>query len=485
MINLLRRISLRTQIFISMILLVFLACLLILTATFFQYQNESNDYNIFRLNRKENQLKKQIDYLVKKNNLLQKSFEVWTKHNDEFKAIIKIHNVNYSVFDLEGKPLFTSFLPLKIIANNYTLEEDFLSTILNKSDSRILESNNDEIGKFQSSYSLLKDNFGNPYGILFFPYFEDVSFSENELNTFLQSLYQIYLLMLVVAIIMAYFISKYISRSLETFREKIDQTGLLKQNEKIQLKNAPRDIASLINSYNNMIDELEKSATLLARTQREQAWQEMAKQVAHEIKNPLTPMRLTVQSFQRGFSNEDPYNEKKIEEFSQILLEQIDTMSHVANAFSDFATLPKPKLVKSDLVEITRRALEIFEGNTIKFKTSEDEIKISLDRTQWIRVTTNIVQNALQAVKQGEQPKIKVSIKKEQKNVKISFADNGIGIPKSIQSKIFEPKFTTKTKGMGLGLGIVKNIIDSHKGKIDYTTGDDGTNFVVTLKLQI
>ena len=485
MINLFRRISLRTQIFISMILLVFLACLLILTATFFQYQNESNDYNIFRLNRKENQLKKQIDYLVKKNNLLQKNFEVWTKHNDEFRAIIKIHNVNYSVFDLEGKPLFTSFLPLKIIANNYTLGEDFLSTILNKSDSRILESNNDEIGKFESSYSLLKDNFGNPYGVLFFPYFEDVSFSENELNTFLQSLYQIYLLMLVVAIIMAYFISKYISRSLETFREKIDQTGLLKQNEKIQLKNAPRDIASLINSYNNMIDELEKSATLLARTQREQAWQEMAKQVAHEIKNPLTPMRLTVQSFQRGFSNEDPYNEKKIEEFSQILLEQIDTMSDVANAFSDFATLPKPKLVKSDLVEITRRALEIFEGNTIKFKTSEDEIKISLDRTQWIRVTTNIVQNALQAVKQGEQPKIKVSIKKEQKNVKISFADNGIGIPKSIQSKIFEPKFTTKTKGMGLGLGIVKNIIDSHKGKIDYTTGDDGTNFVVTLKLHI
>ena len=485
MINLFRRISLRTQIFISMILLVFLACLLILTATFFQYQNESNDYNIFRLNRKENQLRKQINYLVIKNNLLQKSFEVWTKHNDEFRAIIKIHNVNYSVFDLEGKPLFTSFLPLKIIANNYTLEEDFLSTILNKSDSRILESNNDEIGKFESSYSLLKDNFGNPYGVLFFPYFEDVSFSENELNTFLQSLYQIYLLMLVVAIIMAYFISKYISRSLETFREKIDQTGLLKQNEKIQLKNAPRDIASLINSYNNMIDELEKSATLLARTQREQAWQEMAKQVAHEIKNPLTPMRLTVQSFQRGFSNEDPYNEKKIEEFSQILLEQIDTMSDVANAFSDFATLPKPKLVKSDLVEITRRALEIFEGNTIKFKTSEDEIKISLDRTQWIRVTTNIVQNALQAVKQGEQPKIKVSIKKEQKNVKISFADNGIGIPKSIQSKIFEPKFTTKTKGMGLGLGIVKNIIDSHKGKIDYTTGDDGTNFVVTLKLQI
>ncbi len=466
-----------------MILLVFLACLLILAATFLQYQNESIDYNIFRLNRKESQLRKQIDYIVEKNDLLKKNDSVWARYKEEFNAVIKIHNVNYSVFNLEGRPLFTSFLPLKIIANDYALEADFLKLILAKSDSRILEKNNDEIGKFQSSYSLLKDSFGDPYGVLFFPYFEDVSFSENELNTFLQSLYQIYLLMLVIAIIMAYFISKYISRSLEAFREKIDQTGLLKDNEKIELKNAPRDIASLINSYNKMIDELEKSATLLARNQREQAWQEMAKQVAHEIKNPLTPMRLSVQSFQRRFSEDDPDNEKKIDEFSQMLLEQIDTMSDVANAFSDFATLPKPKLVKSDLVEITRRSLEIFEDDIIEFNTSDDEIRIRLDRTQWIRVTTNIVQNALQAVKQGKQTKIKVSIEKGQKYVKISFADNGIGIPKSIQSKVFEPKFTTKSKGMGLGLGIVKNIINSHKGKIDYTTSEKGTTFVVSLKL--
>ena len=483
MINLLRRISLRTQIFISMILLVFLACLLILAATFFQYQNESIDYNIFRLNRKESQLRKQIDYLVEKNDLLKKNDSVWAQYKHDFSAVIKIHNVNYSVFNLEGKPLFTSFLPLKIIANDYSLKDDFLDVILSKPDHRILEKNNDEIGKFQSSYSVLEDSFGKPYGVLFFPYFEDVSFSENELNTFLQSLYQIYLLMLIVAIIMAYFISKYISRSLETFREKIDQTGLLKENEKIQLKNAPRDITSLINSYNKMIDELEKSATLLARTQREQAWQEMAKQVAHEIKNPLTPMRLTVQNFQRRFSVDDPYNAKKIDEFSQILLEQIDTMSDVANAFSDFATLPKPKLLKSDLVEITRRSLEIFEDGIITFITSDEKIMLSLDKTQWIRVTTNIVQNALQAVKQGQDPKIKVSIKKGEKNVKVYFSDNGIGIPKSIQSKVFEPKFTTKTKGMGLGLGIVKNIIDSHKGKIEYTTSEKGTTFIVTLKL--
>ncbi len=466
-----------------MILLVLMACLLILFATSFQYQNESTDYNIFRLNRKENQLRKQINYLVEKNNLLNQKESLWANFSDEFNAVIKIHNVNYSVFDLQGKALFTSFLPLKIIANGYALDKELLSKIILKKGSRVLEKNDDEIGKFQSSYSLLEDTFGNPYGVLFFPYFEDVSFSENELNTFLQSLYKIYLLMLLVAIVVAYFISKYISRSLETIRMKIDQTGLLKQNEKIQLKNATRDIASLINSYNNMIDELEKSAALLARTQREQAWQEMAKQVAHEIKNPLTPMRLTVQSFQKRFSDKDPENEKKIAEFSKMLMEQIDTMSDVANAFSDFATLPVPRLVKSDLVEITQRSLEIFNGIDIEFQTSHKNIKLKLDRTQWIRVITNLIQNGIQAADQGQKPKINVTIEKSPKSVEIKFTDNGIGIPESIQSKVFEPKFTTKSKGMGLGLGIVKNIIDSHKGTIKYETGKKGTTFIITLML--
>ena len=483
MINLLNHISLRTQVFLSMILIVLMACLLIFFATSYQYQNESIDYNIFRLNRKENQLRKQINYLVSKNNLFKKKGAFWKNVEKDFNAVIKIHNVNFSVFDLEGKSLFTSFLPLKIIANNYSIDKKIIDKIFDSDDERFLEKNNDEIGKFQSSYSILKDRTGEAYGILFFPYFEDVSFSENELNTFLQSIYKIYILMLVLAIILAYFISNYISRSLETIRMKIDQTGLLEQNEKIKLKNAPRDIASLINSYNNMIDQLEKSAALLARNQREQAWQEMAKQVSHEIKNPLTPMKLTVQSFQKKFSEKNNDYSKKISEFSKMLIEQIDTMSDVANAFSDFANLPNPKMVLTDLVEVTKRSLEIFDGNNIIFKTSHNKIKLNLDKTQWIRVITNLIQNGIQAARQEEKLKIEVTIQKKIKSVNVYFKDNGIGIPESIQSKVFEPKFTTKTKGMGLGLGIVKNIINSHDGLIKYVTGDKGTTFIVTLNL--
>ena len=154
---------------------------------------------------------------------------------------------------MQGDALFNSFLPLEIIANNYKLSESILSEIQSNVENRVLKENNDEVGKFQSSYSLLFNSYGNPYGVLFFPYFEDVSFSENELNKFLNSLYKIYLAMLIIAILFAYFISKYVTRPLETIRLKIDQTGLLEQNEKIYLKNATKEVFSLINSYNQML----------------------------------------------------------------------------------------------------------------------------------------------------------------------------------------------------------------------------------------
>jgi len=289
--------SLRTRLFLAMILLVLVACLMILGATYFQYQNEAADYNLFRLDRKENQVHRHVNYLVQKHGLANQKDTVWAQHQDEINAITEIHKVEFSLFTLEGDPLFVSFLPLKIIANNYHLDAQVLSDLNNATGKRFLEKNEDEIGKFQSSYSFLKTPGGTPYGILFFPYFEDVSFSENELNTFLQRLYQIYLIMLVISIAVAYFLARYVTRSLERLRTQIDQTGLMKRNEKIYLKNATREIESLVNSYNNMIDDLEASAAQLAKSSKDQAWQEMARQVAHEIKNPLTPMRLPCRVF--------------------------------------------------------------------------------------------------------------------------------------------------------------------------------------------
>tara|TARA_B100001287_G_C22651558_1_gene515458 strand:- start:93 stop:1538 length:1446 start_codon:yes stop_codon:yes gene_type:complete len=475
------KMSLRLRIFISMILLVFTATLLVLGSTYYQYRTESDQYNSYRQERKENQLKRQINYIVNKYDLSE-NYDLWQEYQSDFEEITRIHNVEYSIFKSDGTPLFYSYLPLDVISNNYSLDVDFAKMIATNEDGKFISENFTDVGKFQSSYSMLKDDLGTNYAILFFPYFQDVSFAESELNVFLSTLYQIYFIMLVVAIVLAYFISRFVTRSIETIRLKIGQAGLLKKNEKIYLKNATKEIDSLVNSYNKMIDDLEDSAERLAKTEREQAWQEMAKQVAHEIKNPLTPMRLTVQSFQKN-SGVNSNNEKnKINDFCQTLIEQIDTMSNVATSFSDFATLPKTQLEKTDIVEATKKAVEIFEQNNITFVTSSNSIFVKLDKEQWIRVMTNLIKNSIQAIPHERDPDILVQISESSKSVKILVSDNGQGVSKINRDKIFEPKFTTKSDGMGLGLGIVRNIISSHRGKISYKSKrNKGTNFTISL----
>ena len=475
------KMSLRLRIFISMILLVFTATLLVLGSTYYQYRTESDQYNTYRQDRKETQLTKQINYIVSKFDL-SNNYEKWENFKIDFEEITKIHNVEYSIFTLEGKPLFYSYLPLEIISNNYSLDVDFCKMLVSLEGGKITKENTTDVGKFQSSYTVLKDEFGKNYAILFFPYFQDVSFAESELNVFLTTLYQIYFIMLVVAIVLAYFISRYVTRSIETIRLKIGQTGLLKKNEKILLKNATKEIDSLVNSYNKMIDDLEDSAEKLAKSEREQAWEEMARQVAHEIKNPLTPMRLTVQSYQNTNSLESKEEKDKLNDFCDTLIEQIDTMSTVATSFSDFATLPKTQLEKSDIVDTTKKVIEIFEQNNISFTTSKESIVIKLDKEQWIRVMTNLIKNSIQSIPSDREPNINVEITDSKNSVKVLVSDNGLGVLEENKEKIFEPKFTTKTDGMGLGLGIVKNIINSHRGKISYKSKPKkGTKFTISL----
>ena len=475
------KMSLRLRIFISMIFLVFTATLLILGSTYYQYRTESDQYNSYRQERKENQLKRQINYLVNKHNL-SNNYDGWGDYDNDFDEITKIHSVEYSIFTTQGVPLFYSYLPLDIISNNYSLDKDFANMLVTNEEGKFTSENLTDVGKFQASYSVLKNDAGEKYAILFFPYFQDVSFAESELNVFLSTLYQIYFIMLVVAIVLAYFVSRFVTRSIETIRVKIGQTGLLKKNEKIYLNNATKEIDSLVNSYNKMIDDLEDSAERLAKTEREQAWQEMAKQVAHEIKNPLTPMRLTVQSFQKnsGFKSED--EKLKLNDFCEVLIEQIDTMSNVATSFSDFATLPKTQLEKTDIVEATKKVVEIFEQNNITLETSDENIFVKLDKEQWIRVMTNLIKNSIQSIPHDRESNIQVKIIDSTKKVKIIVSDNGLGVSKKNREKIFEPKFTTKSDGMGLGLGIVRSIINSHRGKISYKSKNNkGTDFTISL----
>tara|TARA_B100001057_G_scaffold102122_1_gene99300 strand:- start:139 stop:780 length:642 start_codon:yes stop_codon:yes gene_type:complete len=206
----------------------------------------------------------------------------------------------------------------------------------------------------------------------------------------------------------------------------------------------------------------------------------MAKQVAHEIKNPLTPMRLSVQSFQKNFDKKNPKIEKKLDEFVKTLIQQIDTMSTIASAFSNFAEMPAQVGEKINIIETTRLALKIFKEKHIIFSSEHKNIQVDIDRTQMVRIVTNLVKNAIEACSTLKKPIIEVEITAKKKNVFIKIADNGLGIPKDLESKIFEPKFTTKTSGMGLGLGMVKNLVKSYNGSIDFqSTIGKGTIFTI------
>ena len=231
-----------------------------------------------------------------------------------------------------------------------------------------------------------------------------------------------------------------------------------------------------------MIDELENSAAQLAANERETAWREMAKQVAHEIKNPLTPMRLTVQSFQRKFDCNDPDIDKKMAEYTSTLLQQIDTLSSISSAFSTYAKMPAQQDETLNVVKISKLALDIFNEDYIYFFSEEDVVRARFDRTQLIRVVTNLVKNSIQSIaqKNPEEPRIDVIVETEGSSVNILVSDNGIGVPEENKTCIFEPQFTTKTSGMGLGLGMVKNIVETYGGTITLQSSEEKTVFKVS-----
>ena len=476
-----KKLSLRSRIFFTMILLVLIASVLIAGVTIYQYKEQSKDYHENRLERKEEQLLQSINYVLKETTYEPCTSNLQFIFREEIYKIADVQNVNFNIYDLEGGLIKSSKPAFEADSVSNCLDAEVLNHLLASPNKRYVEEKSTAGDNYQASYKYINDPKFKPIGILNLPYFEDNSFNDMELKEFMFRLGGVYLLMFISAIGLAYFVSKYITRSLQTVADKMTQTNLNKRNEKIVIKNPSEEIEKLIDSYNGMIDELEESAAKLARSEREQAWREMAKQVAHEIKNPLTPMRLSVQSFERKFDPADPAAEQKMKEFSTTLVQQIDTMSNIASAFSNFADMPAQQKETLNVVKVCKLAIDIFHEPYIHFITDKEEIIAKVDRTQLIRIVTNLVKNAIQAVPDIENPRILVTVASIESKVKISVADNGVGIADEFKDKIFEPKFTTKSSGMGLGLGMVKNIVENYDGTIDFTSQvDKGTVFTVT-----
>ena len=478
-----KKISLRIRIFLSMILLVLLASILILVVTVYQYDEQTKDYNIQRFERKEATTKQTIELELKNKT----TYSVNTKNlpkifQERIFEISSINKMNISMYDLKGNLLKSSIASAFEKIDRKPIRDNLLYELAQNSNHKIFKARVENGIGYQSSFSFIHDTKFKRIGILELQFTQDNSEIENELKEFILRLGLVYILMFLIAIALAYFLSSYITRSIKTISDKIEQTRLNKRNEKIILNKASGEIDVLVEAYNNMIDELGESAAKLARSEREQAWREMAKQVAHEIKNPLTPMRLTVQSFERRFDPLDEKAKEKLKEYSQTLIQQIDVMSSIASAFSDFAKMPTQKKEQIEIISVVKFALDVFTEEYIKYCPKETELYANLDKTQLIRIITNLVKNAIQATDKVENPLIEVTVLSENNSLKITVSDNGKGISDDVKDLIFEPKFTTKTSGMGLGLAMIKNIIEAYDGVISFTSKEEeGTVFSVIL----
>ena len=475
--------SLRIRIFLSMIVLIVVSSILLASISIIQFKNEAREYHQQRLENKENTIKEHINYILSTTTYPLTTNNLPLIFKDRIYELADIHNQEINIYGLDGKLLKSSKASFSIDKPAPPIPKFILKLVQSSIEKRYVDIKSIDGRRNRSSYTQIKDDKFKPLGILNLPYVEDDGFYETELENFLIRLGQVYTFTLLIAFALAYFLSTYITQSLKMISDRITETSFNQRNQKIWLRANSKEIDTLIKAYNKMVDELEESAVKLAQSEREEAWREMAKQVAHEIKNPLTPMRLTVQSFQRKFNPDDPDLKQKLNDYSQTLIQQIDTMGAVASAFSNFASMPAQQNENLNVVNVVDLALDIFNEDFIHFNSEEETIIAKMDRTQLIRVITNLVKNAIQAIPAEQEHKsVTVTIKQLEGQVLICVADNGTGIEPQYVGHIFEPKFTTKTSGMGLGLGIIKNIIENYKGTITFETAlGKGTTFTVSL----
>jgi two-component system nitrogen regulation sensor histidine kinase NtrY len=479
--------SLRRRIFLSMLFLTTFSTILITVVSLIHFRYEAKEYHEERLSRKENAIKEHIEYILQTS-----KFPLTTKNiprifNGRILELSDIHSLEVNFFDLNGKLLLSSKSNIKN-KNKPKINVETLESLKNSSKKRIVITKIKENETYiKSSYSYIKDADFKNLAILNIPYEENSDFYNQEAENFLSRYAQVFIIMFIISILISYLLSSNITKSISQISEKLGITQLNERNQKLKLQPGNQEINALILAYNNMVDTLEESAQKLAQSEREHAWREMAKQVAHEIKNPLTPMRLTIQSFQRKFDINDPKISQKLHDFSETLIQQIDTMTTVASAFSNFANMPTQQNEQLNIVQVCKTALEIFNEDYVAFKTSENDIFTSFDRTQLTRIVTNLVKNAIQSIPENQEIKsVVVEILKEDTNFVLKVSDNGIGISTENAAYIFEPKFTTKNSGMGLGLAIIKKIIENYNGSISFESEEEkGTLFTVKLPIKI
>ncbi|MBT6006555.1 MAG: GHKL domain-containing protein [Prolixibacteraceae bacterium] len=463
--------DLKFKIQAAIISIVFISLLLVALATIFYNVNEYKLKHQNDLNEKMKSIAEEIDMRLEDVSEITIELEDWLHR--ELAKLSNIFRTDINIYGTDGNLIASSraeifmrgLVSTRINAQAYY--EIFHNFQINYFQP-------EKIGElsYLSAYRPIINNRGDYLGFINLPYFIKQDNYRQEISTFIVAFINLYVLLFLASIIIAIFIANQITRPLVVIQENLQKMQLGKHNEPIHYSRKD-EIGSLVKEYNKKVDELAVSADLLARSERESAWREMAKQIAHEIKNPLTPMKLNIQYLQRAKLEGKEYN-KYIKRVTATLIEQIDNLSDIATEFSNFAKIPTARNQVFNLASQVQKLIDLFEthdrAEIIFDVNSFENIEVNADREQLSRAIINLIKNGIQAIPENEIGIIKITLNRREHMAVIAVSDNGTGIPVELRDKLFSPSFTTKTSGMGLGLAIVKNIVENFSGKIWFET---------------
>lgn len=473
-----------TRIQLSMIGLVLAALLL---TGYFTIQYISFKYSERQNERLDSKVKSILSSIEN-----EQRFEEIMLFNDELAAYLnqlaEFYNTDINLFSLQGDLLAST--QMRIFQSGLLLDKinpiaySQLSTEL-----RSQHTQEERIGNLEylAAYVPVFDGNHELIAYLNVPYFSNEKELRSELSSFLENFINIYVFFFILAGILAYLISQRITLPLILIQSRLAATRLGNRNERLEWRQQD-EIGQLVRQYNSMVDKLEASALLLAKSEREDAWKEMAKQIAHEIKNPLTPMKLSVQHLQRAWANKNDNLDETFKRVTTVLIEQIDSLSLLATEFSSFAKMPIARAEEFELSEILTSIVELYfnsEEVKISLSTVKEPIRVFADKDQIFRAFHNILKNAIQSIPEGRKGEIEISLDHEDGRGIVRIKDNGCGMDAEVANRIFSPSFSTKNSGMGLGLAITKQIIENAGGSIRFeTVPDRGTEFLVELPLE-
>ncbi|ROH96768.1 sensor histidine kinase [Chryseobacterium daecheongense] len=471
--------SLRNRVFFGFLFVCLLSVAASSLVPYYVLRNNSLEQSKIDMQVKTNAVMRFLDYAVS-----QKLIGTEDLPNVLGNKIYEIADINQHaiiIYDLKGNYLLSS------TEQNQVDQKKIPINIVNKilsTDTRVDITGYDKAkdATRTSSYLILKNNALEPIAIVYIPLYHDESAYFDVLHKYVKYILLVDIFLILFSIWISWVTSNNLAKTITKFSDMITRITLF-ENELRPIRYYKNDeLNALARAYNRMILQIQDQKERLRFKASEEAWREMAKQVAHEVKNPLTPMKLTIQNFERKFDPEDPNIRERVAQMSKTMVDQIDLIATVASAFSEFAKLPEKNNEVINLNAEVEDILRVFNDESIFLHTNKNNIMINMDRIYLSRIITNLVTNAKQAQSDDRKLIINVDVEQHQRRVMISVQDNGIGIPENMYERIFEPNFTSKNSGMGLGLSMVRKMVEDYKGEISVKSEvGKGSTFIITL----